>query len=397
MKFRETTKRVSTKKISLVLFIFPMILTLSGCKWFGKSSEQKERDTILKKRDTILDTKNSVRETIFDRVVNIPKELILNIPKLPPLCDEIPDLKKGFVDVDNGGKLYYEQEGQGSPLILLNPGPGGPHHCFHPYFSQLKDNTRIIYYDARGTGKSSVDDTGKTYTIKQAVEDIESLRKALKIDKWAVLGWSFGGFLAQCYALTYPEHVTGLILVSSVAGLTNVNMKPSRSQMFVSKQETEAMHKIKSANNEGKLTQVQMLYNIILAGEWKHQGYYRPTPDEIARTALYEWSPAPGFNKIISDDRRKISLDGKFNDFGIPTLLCEAKWDLSWDTDKAELIRKNHPKAQFEYFTKSGHAIFADEPEKFFSILKDFLEKSSKTKIAYKPGNRLTWPEQIVK
>ena len=62
----------------------------------------------------------------------------------------------------------------------------------------------------------------------------------------------------------------------------------------------------------------------------------------------------------------QISLDGKFDDFEIPTLLVEAKWDLTWDTDKAEFMRKNHPHAQFEYFEKSGHCIFGDEPEKFF-------------------------------
>ena len=122
------------------------------------------------------------RETIFDRVVSIPKDLILDIPQLPPLCDEINELKKGYVDVTNG-RLYYEEEGEGIPLVLVNAGPGVTHHSYHPHFSRLKDTARIIYYDARGTGQSSTDDTGATYTIKQAVEDLEYLRKALKIDE----------------------------------------------------------------------------------------------------------------------------------------------------------------------------------------------------------------------
>ena len=148
-----------------------LLLTWSGCDRFYKSSE---------------------RETIFDKVVSIPDKLVLDIPQLPPLCDEIASLKKGFADVENG-KLYYEEEGQGVPLVLINGGPGGTHQGFHPYFSQIKEVEHIIYYDQRGTGKSSRDDTGKTYTIKQAVEDLESQRKALKIDRWAVLGFSYGG------------------------------------------------------------------------------------------------------------------------------------------------------------------------------------------------------------
>ena len=119
--------------------------------------------------------------------------MILDVPYLPPLCDEIAGLKKEFIDVDNG-KLYCEQEGQGIPLLLITGGPGGTHHVFHPYFSQAKDFARLIYYDQRGTGPSSIDETGATYTIKQAVEDIESLRKALKIDNGQFLAGHMADF-----------------------------------------------------------------------------------------------------------------------------------------------------------------------------------------------------------
>ncbi|KKQ32271.1 MAG: hypothetical protein US49_C0011G0012 [candidate division TM6 bacterium GW2011_GWF2_37_49] len=89
-----------------------LAIALAGCDWFRKSS---------------------ARETIFDKIVNIPKELVLEIPQLPPLCDELPGLKNGFADIQDG-KLYYEEEGQGIPLVLINGGPGGTHHTFHPYF-----------------------------------------------------------------------------------------------------------------------------------------------------------------------------------------------------------------------------------------------------------------------
>ena len=217
---------------------------------------------------TVGTTKSSTRETIFDKVVSIPKELILDVPLLPPICDEIKDLKKGYAEIENG-KLYYEEEGHGIPLILLNPGPGGTHQMFHPYFSRIKDVARVIYYDPRGTGKSSRDETGRTYTIKQAVEDVESLRKALKIDAWVVVGWSFGGFLAQCYALTYPEHVKGLVLVAAGDGLKNVEMKEGREEKFKSKAEREAIKKIYAAEDEGTLNIVQTMYNKDLAGAFR--------------------------------------------------------------------------------------------------------------------------------
>ncbi len=345
-------------------------LTLTGCDWFAKTP---------------------ARETIFDKIVSIPKELVLDIPQLPPLCDEIPGLKKGFADILNG-KLYYEEEGQGIPLVLINSGPGGTHHNFHPYFSQIKDIARVIYYDQRGTGKSSKDDTGKTYTIKQAVEDLESLRKALKIDRWAVLGWSNGGFLAQCYALTYPNRFIGLILISSNSGLY-APMNREQEHMFISQAEWNAIENI--GDSKGPLTSdAQVIYNKQLSGDWKRNRYYKPTEEEFIRTALYEWNPAPGFETLMRSEINKTNLKDKFDDFEVPTLIIDTKWDLLWrNPDMHELMRKNHPHAQFELFEKSGHKIFADEPEKFFPLLRSFLEKSSKAQIVYKPGNRLVRPQ----
>jgi proline iminopeptidase len=343
---------MNLKNLFLIMLAGVLALTMSGCKWFYKEP---------------------ARESIFDKVVSIPKKLILDIPHLPPFCDEITDLKKGFIEVENG-KLYYEEEGQGIPIVLINGGPGGTHHGFHPHFSRIKDSARIIYYDQRGTGKSSKDDTGKTYTIKQAVEDLESLRKALKIERWAVLGWSYGGLLGQCYALTYPEHCMGLVLVAAQHGLSDTTPKSDREQMFLSQAELDAIMNIQKKAGEGQMTSAQCIYNKFLAGDWKRQSFYKPTTEELIRKAFYECNPAPGFEELIRPEANKINLVGKFDNFEIPTLIIEAKWDLLWwDPDRAELISRNHPNAHVEIFEKSGHKIFADEPTKFFTLLKGFF------------------------
>ncbi len=366
---------MKSKNLFICLAILSLILP--ACDWFRKTQ---------------------TRETILDKIVNIPDKLALDIPKLPPLCDEIPDLKNGFADI-LGGKIYYEEEGQGIPLVLINGGPGGTHHCFHPYFSQLKDIARVIYYDQRGTGKSSSDDTGKTYTVKQAVEDLENLRQSLKIDKWAVLGHSYGGLLAQCYALMYPQRCIGLILAASSTGISDNTMQPVREKIFISQTEKNAIESIRNMANQGKLTSAQCIYNTNLAGDWKRWFYYKPiNMDALARVSLYGHNPAPGFEELMrieSDAKIPQSdfLKGKFDDFEIPTLILEAKWELAWwNPDRIDDMRKNHPHAQLEIFEKSGHMIFVDEPEKFFPLIRDFLKKANETKITYKPGNRLSWP-----
>ena len=86
-----------------------------------------------------------------------------------------------FVSV-NGKKIWYESEGTGEPLLLITGGPGFSHAYFHPFFSALASSNRIIYFDAFGTGKSERAKTAKEYSLTQDVEDIESLRKTLKLD-----------------------------------------------------------------------------------------------------------------------------------------------------------------------------------------------------------------------
>ena len=322
----------------------------------------------------------AVRETILDKVVSIPRKVTYDVPYLPPLCDQIDNLKKGFVNIKNG-KLYYEEEGQGIPIVLINGGPGGTHNVFHPYFSRIKDMARVIYYDQRGTGKSSKDDTGETYTIRQAVEDLESLRKALMIDKWAVLGWSYGGLLAQCYALTYPDRCSELILIASETRIYKTNVNPEREKIFLSQEEQDALKNIDKESCKGKMTSAQVIYNKQLSGDWKRYRYYKPTREEFIRKALYGWSPAPGFVEKMHSDMYTIKLKGKFDNFEIPTLIIEAKYELLWwDTgvDRVEIMRRNHPHAQVEIFEKSGHGIFADEPDKFFTTLKEFLKNREK-------------------
>ena len=354
---------MQVKKIVSIVSVFVLGLVLSGCKRCFKKP---------------------TRETIFDRVVNIPKELVLNIPYLPPFCDKISSLKKGYVDIKDG-KLYYEEEGQGVPIVLINGGPGGTHHLFHPYFSQMKDVARVIYYDQRGTGKSSKDNTGKTYTIKQAVQDLEDLRKALKIDKWVVLGHSYGGLLAQCYALKFPEHCRGLVLsTADPGGKTEVFYTTAtckRAHKFISQAECDAWSNIYKKAKEGKLNPIQVEYNKHLSGYWKMISYHKPNKEDLVKQLLYGFVCAPGFRKIMISEIAKINLKGKFHDFKIPTLVVEGKYDFLWgDMDRVEIMRKNHPNAEIVVFEKSGHNIFADEPDKFFAVLKRFLEKLGSAK-----------------
>ena len=110
-------------------------------------------------------------------------------------------------------EVYYEQCGnpKGKPAVFLHGGPGGGAGSFSRRFFNPK-KYRIVLFDQRGCGKSKPHTCLENNTTWHLVEDIESIRKKLSIDKWLVFGGSWGSTLALAYAQSHPQNVTELVL-----------------------------------------------------------------------------------------------------------------------------------------------------------------------------------------
>ena len=146
------------------------------------------------------------------------RKIILGVLMLVCLTAHSQNLPNSYTDgkyiTVNGAKLYVVIAGKGDPIIIIPGGPGGAHPGYRVFDSLAKDN-QVIYFDAFGRGKSDTAKDVKEYTLARDIEDIEGLRIALHFDKLNVLGHSYGGLVAQGYALKYPSHVNHLILANT--------------------------------------------------------------------------------------------------------------------------------------------------------------------------------------
>lgn len=115
----------------------------------------------------------------------------------------------------NGTQIYVKVMGQGEPLLIVHGGPGLSHDYFLPHLKPLAENHQLIFYDQRGTGRSSVDLDSASMTLDLFVEDIEAIRKHFKLDKLNIVGHSWGGFISSLYAIKYPKKVRSLVLIAS--------------------------------------------------------------------------------------------------------------------------------------------------------------------------------------
>jgi len=136
------------------------------------------------------------------------------------LYPEIEPFEEGMLDVGDGHQLAYDVSGNpnGITALFLHGGPGaGVSPRVRRFFDPAK--YKIVIYDQRGSGKSipnaseNLEASLIENTTPKLVEDIDKLRRHLKIDKWGlVLGGSWGATLAIAYAETYPQDVQALLL-----------------------------------------------------------------------------------------------------------------------------------------------------------------------------------------
>lgn len=131
----------------------------------------------------------------------------------PGLFPEIEPYATGTLKVSDLHQIFYQEAGNpaGRPALFLHGGPGvgilpGYRRFFDP------DHYRIVLPDQRGAGRSTPHAEIRENTTWDLIQDLEDLRRHLKIETWVVMGGSWGSLLALCYAIRHPTSVAGLIV-----------------------------------------------------------------------------------------------------------------------------------------------------------------------------------------
>ncbi|RPH86976.1 MAG: alpha/beta fold hydrolase [Deltaproteobacteria bacterium] len=258
----------------------------------------------------------------------------------------------------NGIKIYYEEQGKGEPLILIN----GLAFSMDLWFAQIRElskDFRVIALDNRGIGRS--DQPDEEYSIAMMASDAVGLLQSLGIAKAHVVGLSMGGFISQEIALSYPEVVNRLILVATgMGGARSLALgKP-----FWQKADAA------------------------IAGK---------PPEQVYRTDLTLMT-APGFAERHSDIidqavvlrmenpqplrafRRQFAACSAFDNnhraqnISQPTMIILGKDDPIFPIPLADDFRQKLPKAQIIIYENCGHAIHLEKADQLSIDIREFLK-----------------------
>ena len=129
------------------------------------------------------------------------------------LFAEIDPYETGYLPVEGGHSVYWEQVGnpQGRPALFLHGGPGAGAGAVHRRFFD-PGHWRVVVFDQRGAGRSRPHGSIAGNTTPALLDDIETLRRHLSIERWLLFGGSWGSTLGLCYAQTHPERVSAMVL-----------------------------------------------------------------------------------------------------------------------------------------------------------------------------------------
>jgi proline iminopeptidase len=129
------------------------------------------------------------------------------------LYPPIRPYRTGFLQVSPLHRLHFEESGnpRGKPVVFLHGGPGGGTSSEMRRFFNPRAY-RIVLFDQRGCGKSTPHASLIDNTTWHLVDDIETLRTHLGLERWQVFGGSWGSTLALAYAQKHPQRVTELVL-----------------------------------------------------------------------------------------------------------------------------------------------------------------------------------------
>ena len=129
-----------------------------------------------------------------------------------------------------GGRVYVRVNGDLAgprpPIVMLHGGPGSSHWYFLNATS-MADDRAVILYDQLDSGRSDTPDDAANWQVARFVDELEAIRRHLKVKRWHVLGASWGGTVALDYAARQPEALAGVVLQSPLIS-TEVWLKDAR-------------------------------------------------------------------------------------------------------------------------------------------------------------------------
>ncbi len=255
-------------------------------------------------------------------------------------------------------ELYYEEHGRGEPLVLV-PGFGTGLWIWYKQVPVFAERFRTIVFDPRGVARSEAPD--EPFTMRDLAEDLAALLAELKVEQAHVLGASFGGFVAQEFALAHPERTRSLILCCTSYG--GPGHRPPAPETLAA-----------IASTKGLNTQERVRENLLLAFSPR---FVEEQPAEVERViSLRAESDVPEY-AYLRQLQAAIAFDAAARVGGIkvPTLVITGDADRIVPHENSLNLAAAIPGATLQIIKGGSHAFFIEQADEFNRAVVEFIKQ----------------------
>ncbi|PFN77614.1 proline iminopeptidase [Bacillus sp. AFS076308] len=284
--------------------------------------------------------------------------------------------EEGLIEV-TGGRVWYQkfdQNGKGTPLVVLHGGPGSS--CFSLQgLKELSKDRPVILYDQLGCGRSDRPTDKSLWRIERFVEELAQVRTALNLDEVHILGHSWGTTLAAAYALTQPVGIKSIIFSSPClsAPLWEQDQKRNLKELPIEVQETiKRCEENETTDSEEFEAAIEVFSKHFVNRLEKMPEWLEKRPHEYRNSEVYNimWGPS---EFTVLGNLKEFDCTPQLKDITCPTLYTCGRFDEA-TPETTEYYSSLSPNSKFHVFEKSAHMAYIEEPEEYLSVMGDFLK-----------------------
>ena len=268
-------------------------------------------------------------------------------------------------------QLHVVERGEGYPLLLLHGGPGLDHHEFADYLDPLADRHRLILVDQRAQGLSGPCDPA-TWTLGRMAADVVALARALELPRYAVLGHSFGAFVALQWAVQFPDEPGPAIISSGLPSSRYLERVEDNLRAFEPADMRERVaaswvreQDVRTPEDVAALLHDQMPFHFADPLDPRIADFERRSERSVYSPDVLRQFSREGYGGLEVEDR--------LEEVRRPVLVLAGRHDRTCVVEGAIAIAAGIPGATLVVFERSAHMAYVEEQERYVDAVRSFL------------------------
>lgn len=287
----------------------------------------------------------------------------------------MPETPDGTLVAIDDTRLFVEERGRADAdaVIVLHGGPGMDHHEFGDYLDPLARDLRLLFVDQRAQGRSDPAPQ-HTWTLERMAQDVIMLGRAMRLDRYAVLGHSFGAFVALQNAVDFPGMAARTIVSSGVPSMRYVHRTLERE--LAAFEPVELREQVTASWERESEARTHDDVASILADQWPFQ-FADPRDPRIG-----DYTQRSEGGRYDADVLRHfadsgcggIEVENRLGEVSSPLLVLAGRHDRTCPVAAAEAIAAGVPDGQLVVFERSAHMAFVEEQDAWVTAVSSFLD-----------------------